>query len=627
MASLIITDADQVPVGASQNFNADFAWGTGEDGENSFSVSSYDDMPATPGGLVYMDGTDVGGVVDRVEDSVTDGVSLLTWKGRTWSGMLAGKILEPNPGQDFLTFSGSVADCINMIVRRSNLGQIFRAGSECTDKAVDVKFDRYINAWDGMQKMLSANGLKLKMVEHDGYVDLLALPVSTFTGDSDMINFDSTKIYATVNHMIGLGRGKGRWRTVVDYYANEEGQVSEDQTFTGMDEITAVYEDGSEDDDQTYGPDVDHSGFTKEQEEALEGYAQRRAKAQTELNDLIKQLAGAKKKWERQSLNKRIQSKRAYIAQVAKQERDKRQEYLTNNSDAKKKELAKFKERVKKELVKLQSKGSVDITVHEGLNLDVGDIVHGMDEKTGLKITAKIAKKILNSTGGVLTWSYEVGSDTVNMAGGSYTSYQGIASGGANYSAGKGIQIAGDTIAAEVSQADLAQVNANVQNVDSKLANATGQVTALDERVTGMESKTNSAQQLAQRAWNAVEQLQNSGGDSSKFVTPATGFGTMWGSWSVSYNAVKLGNSMVIMSLRAWYGGGSSSRSAWESDGILSIPWDLQSSGGDLNFAGANNTDGALAFQVTGSQVNVRFTKSMTLTRDSWVMGVIAWPL
>jgi hypothetical protein len=45
-----------------------------------------------------------------------------------------------------------------------------------------------------------------------------------------------------VNHLVCLGTGELKDRIVIDLYADEEGNISESQTITGIDEITEIYD-------------------------------------------------------------------------------------------------------------------------------------------------------------------------------------------------------------------------------------------------------------------------------------------------------------------------------------------------------------------------------------------------
>lgn len=107
MAELIVTDASHVDQASLEGFTLDAAWGADE---NDFELTV--DRLIDAGSYVYFDGGECGGVVDSLKDSLKDGRSTLTYGGRTWHGMLANKILEPDKGKDYLTVSGTASTVI-----------------------------------------------------------------------------------------------------------------------------------------------------------------------------------------------------------------------------------------------------------------------------------------------------------------------------------------------------------------------------------------------------------------------------------------------------------------------------------------------------------------------------------
>lgn len=369
MVDLICADENGVPFHAVSDCVFDCAWGSGE---NDFELTLYDGTVLPDRGLVYVDGTEVGGIVDHMKDELSDGVSVVTYSGRSWHGMLAGKVLQPDSGQDYLKVSGPVNQVLSNLLARIGLADVFKVRADSTKTIPTFRFDRYCTAYDGIRRMLAANDLKLMFQEVDGTVWTYAKPIVDHndTVDSDLVDFSITKDYRRINHMIGLGKGDLRNRLVVHYYADGSGKVSNTRTFGGRDEIAAVYD----------------------------------------------------------------------------------------YSSAEKDELDK---QTKKQLQDLQGAGAVDVTVHDGLSLDVGDRVAGCDHVTGLTVTAVVLKKIVKLSGGLLSVSYEVGdaasskTEYSNYTSSSSSSSSGSTGGGVSLTAGRGLSISGGTINAEVASEDL----------------------------------------------------------------------------------------------------------------------------------------------------------------------------
>lgn len=235
---LIYTDAQHADVGAVRSFSLDMAFGADEqDFEVSFAG------PRLPGGaFVYIDGTEYGGVVDKVVHLTNSDV--VTYGGRTWHGMLAAKVVKPPENSDYYTLSGDANACIRSLISYVGLGSVLTG---CTTAAgINVgsfQFPRFCNAYDGLMRMLSSAGAKLCIERHDGIVELWAEPVEVIgdEADSDLMDFEVTRTYRVPNHLVCAGGGELSERIVVDLYADADGNVSQTQTFTGVDEITAYY--------------------------------------------------------------------------------------------------------------------------------------------------------------------------------------------------------------------------------------------------------------------------------------------------------------------------------------------------------------------------------------------------
>lgn len=235
---LIYTDTSFTDKGAIQSFEMDLAFGTDEqDFEIAFSE------PSLSGGeLLYIDGTEYGGIVDSVTQSTeTDNV---IYKGRTWHGMLAGKIVKPPSGSNYYTLSGDANTCIGSLLTYIGLTDVLTAKSTASGITVSsYQFDRFCNAYDGLLKMLSSANAVLRIERHDGITELWAAARTAIEdeADSDLMDFSITDSHRVPNHLVCAGEGELQDRVVVDLYADGSGNVSTTQTFTGVDEIAVLY--------------------------------------------------------------------------------------------------------------------------------------------------------------------------------------------------------------------------------------------------------------------------------------------------------------------------------------------------------------------------------------------------
>uniref|UniRef100_UPI00359C5007 hypothetical protein n=1 Tax=Bifidobacterium adolescentis TaxID=1680 RepID=UPI00359C5007 len=411
MVDLICADENGVPFHAVSDCVFDCAWGSGE---NDFELTLYDGTVLPDRGLVYVDGTEVGGIVDHMKDELSDGVSVVTYSGRSWHGMLAGKVLQPDSGQDYLKVSGPVNQVLSNLLVRIGLSDVFKVRADSTKTIPTFQFDRYCTAYDGIRRMLAANDLKLMFQEVDGTIWMYAQPIVDHndTVDSDLIDFSITKDYRRTNHMIGLGKGDLKNRLVINYYADASGKVSSACTFKGRDEIAAVYD----------------------------------------------------------------------------------------YSSAEKDELDK---QTKKQLQDLQGAGAVDVTVHDGLSLDVGDRVAGCDHVTGLTVTAVVLKKIVKLSGGLLSVSYEVGDAASSKT--EYSNYTSSSSSsgstsGVSLTAGRGLSISGSTINAEVDSDDLNAVKQVAEAANKTASDFAAQIGAANKTAENAKSIASDAKSVADSA-------------------------------------------------------------------------------------------------------------------------------
>lgn len=411
MVDLICADENGVPFHAVSDCVFDCAWGSGE---NDFELTLYDGTVLPDRGLVYVDGTEVGGIVDHMKDELSDGVSVVTYSGRSWHGMLAGKVLQPDSGQDYLKVSGPVNQVLSNLLARICLSDVFKVRADSTKTIPTFQFDRYCTAYDGIRRMLAANDLKLMFQEVDGTIWMYAQPIVDHndTVDSDLIDFSITKDYRRTNHMIGLGKGDLKNRLVIHYYADASGKVSSACTFKGRDEIAAVYD----------------------------------------------------------------------------------------YSSAEKDELDK---QTKKQLQDLQGAGAVDVTVHDGLSLDVGDRVAGCDHVTGLTVTAVVLKKIVKLSGGLLSVSYEVGDAASSKT--EYSNYTSSSSSsgstsGVSLTDGRGLSISGSTINAEVDSDDLNAVKQVAEAANKTASDFAAQIGKANQTAENAESIASDAKSVADSA-------------------------------------------------------------------------------------------------------------------------------
>ena len=239
---LILTSANGVEE-CVLDYDFDLDIGDSNDFQISLSYGTWDERIQI-GKMIYIPGTEYGGIIKRIESATNTGNILL--KGYTWRGYLAHRIIVPPAGQDYMTVAGELNDVITGLVSIP----LFRVSDANTGMTVSYRFKRYADAASGIEAMLESVGYRLDIkyiqTESSGYVLLQAVPVSNYGkteySQDSLVDFSSVDNQMGINHLICLGTGELKDRIVVHLYADENGNVSQTQTIFGIDEIVATFE-------------------------------------------------------------------------------------------------------------------------------------------------------------------------------------------------------------------------------------------------------------------------------------------------------------------------------------------------------------------------------------------------
>lgn len=242
---LIYTNANGEDQGILSAYAFDLSFGASE---NDFEISAgVDESMIEFGAFVYMEGTEYGGIVDTIKTS-TNGETI-TYRGRTWHGILNSKVIQPDSGEDYLVVSGDANEVLSALVARLGLPTLFVADERSSGVNIPrYQFARYCKGYDGIRAMLAANGAKLKMELVGRSVQMSAEPIADYTdapvdGDIATLTVEQTK--RKVNHLICLGQGDLAEREVVHLYVDQYGGIGTVQYYTGLDEYVDTYENSN----------------------------------------------------------------------------------------------------------------------------------------------------------------------------------------------------------------------------------------------------------------------------------------------------------------------------------------------------------------------------------------------
>lgn len=254
MPDLIYTDESLRRIGVMESGSLDLAYGVDQN-DFELTLDINDKHQLLSGSLLFQEGSETGGIVDQIGVDTNDQSSqLVIYKGRTWRGMLAEKVLEPPAGEDYYIVSGDLNIVLGQIIKKIAFSDLFQADSNLSGSAVkSYQFERYINAYSGIIDMLKSVGAKL-VIRWDGHKKraiLSAKRAVDLTGksfDSDQHSFSANKVFRPINHLICAGKGSLRYRNIIHVYANVNGEVVDKngellpQSLFGLNERTQFYD-------------------------------------------------------------------------------------------------------------------------------------------------------------------------------------------------------------------------------------------------------------------------------------------------------------------------------------------------------------------------------------------------
>ena len=240
------TEGNDVREGFLRNYEADFDITTDVDNPtNDFEIQM--DMPETTYDLlwkeneisciVYVDGTEWGGLITGAEMSLAD--SRITYTGVTWRGLLSLYIIEPyisgQTPQDYkIVASGTnVADALRALPMNPYIS--IQNSSLTTTR--QFQYNRYITVHEGATNMLLNSNASWRLYfAYDEDSGKALLTVGTTNDRTNLIEIsqdydDHVQLTikrdgSTPKHIICLGQNELKDREVVHLYADDDWNVS-----------------------------------------------------------------------------------------------------------------------------------------------------------------------------------------------------------------------------------------------------------------------------------------------------------------------------------------------------------------------------------------------------------------
>lgn len=243
---MIYADKNRIDQGILQDYSFDEEYGKGEKDTNTFEckIQRYNpslqgDNPITQDFILYVEFTEYGGVIDRIESDTKSGE--VTFLGRTWHGVLNSFVIEPPAGTIYKTYSGPASSILNEMIHDAGVEDLFVVDA---DDAEDTGLNlltipqfavRYERLYDAMIRMLETCDGKLKCYYYNGKVHIAAVPSVNYAVmeefDQSQVPFKVGKTYNNINHMICLGQGNGEKRAVIHLFCDDT--ISDEDTNVG----------------------------------------------------------------------------------------------------------------------------------------------------------------------------------------------------------------------------------------------------------------------------------------------------------------------------------------------------------------------------------------------------------
>ena len=245
---LIFTNAERVDQGVLTTHYFDLSYGASE---NNFELTIGANEPTLESNAcVYIEGTEYGGMVGGIKSSTFG--ETITYKGRTWHGIMNSKVIQPDTGENYLVVSGDANEVLSFLIARLGLSGLFVSDKNLSGVNIsNYRFHRYCKGYDGIADMLSDNGCKLKIAWKDRAVHLTAEPIADYTEspvDGDIATLTVEQSKDKVNHLVCLGKGDLAEREVIHLYVDQFGRIGDVQRYTGIEEIAEIYENANSED-------------------------------------------------------------------------------------------------------------------------------------------------------------------------------------------------------------------------------------------------------------------------------------------------------------------------------------------------------------------------------------------
>lgn len=226
---LIYANENLEDIGVLKTYSLDMEYGSSV---NDFELAVSNDNELQEGYYIYFQELGAGGIIDkkRIETST----KTTYYEGRTFEGIMDGKIIKPTSGAAYYVANGDANAIIADLIALAGLDNIFTVDSKKSVTVTDYLF-RYDKLYTGITRMLYAYGYKLMIscknsTDKDSTIfSISAKPLTDFSQqeewDSTQLTLKINQIRNQVNHMVCLGTGNLADRHVIHIFCDKNGNV------------------------------------------------------------------------------------------------------------------------------------------------------------------------------------------------------------------------------------------------------------------------------------------------------------------------------------------------------------------------------------------------------------------
>lgn len=232
MAEILYADKYGHELGYLRFAEGDFSIGK----ENTFSLKVPPDIGLEDEYRLMIEGTQYGGILEDPDIDTTK--DYIVAAGRTWHGLWETTVIKPDSGKTHLTVNGEANSVLGSLISRQGLDYCMCAESESSGIMIsNYQFERFVYGYTGIRAMLRSANAKL-MISYSSELRKAvcsAVPRGVYIDDGidgDRVAFKISR-RRVFNHEMGLGKGEGTARIIVNRYADDDGNISSKQTLFG----------------------------------------------------------------------------------------------------------------------------------------------------------------------------------------------------------------------------------------------------------------------------------------------------------------------------------------------------------------------------------------------------------